>query len=121
MHNTKWYLSTWLIAIMFTLWLFIIPGIVGLILLVLQIRENIKIRREWEQSGFGDLIKIQEEIDFKTNKIEELEAKKNSLEKQINGLEKLKAEKQDEIVILDDELLLQSFGFYDPIFEMIYT
>lgn len=38
--NQKWYLQTWLIAILFAFWFFIIPGIVGIILLILQTRNS---------------------------------------------------------------------------------
>ena len=38
----KWYLQTWFIALMFALWPFIIPGIVGIILLVLHYQERKK-------------------------------------------------------------------------------
>lgn len=118
MPKSKWYLSTWLIAIMFSLWFFIIPGVIGVILLILQIKENIRVKKEWEQSGFNDLLKIQEEIQVRTKNINDLEIKKAALVKEIDDLEKKKNEKQDEIVVLDDELLLQSFGFYDPRFKL---
>lgn len=38
----KWYLQTWFIALMFALWPFIIPGIVGIILLILHYQERKK-------------------------------------------------------------------------------
>ncbi|NBI64903.1 DUF4041 domain-containing protein [Clostridiales bacterium] len=38
----KWYLQTWLIVILCAFWFFIIPGIIGIVLLVLQIRSNHK-------------------------------------------------------------------------------
>ena len=36
----KWYLSTWIIAILFALWLFIIPPIIGIILLILRYKQD---------------------------------------------------------------------------------
>ncbi|MDR0885421.1 MAG: hypothetical protein LBN22_03510 [Clostridiales Family XIII bacterium] len=32
----KWYLETWFIAILFAFWFLIVPGIIGIILLLLQ-------------------------------------------------------------------------------------
>ncbi|WP_097003898.1 DUF4041 domain-containing protein [Lacrimispora amygdalina] len=43
----KWYLQTWLICLLFALWVFIVPGIIGLVLLILQIIENNKINKHY--------------------------------------------------------------------------
>lgn len=38
----KWYLQTWFICLLFSYWMFVIPGIIGLILLFLQHADNKK-------------------------------------------------------------------------------
>lgn len=43
----KWYLQTWLICILFAFWFFIFPGILGLVLLILQIIENNKVKKHY--------------------------------------------------------------------------
>ena len=44
--------------------------------------------------------------------------RKQALDQQIVELEKQIKVKKDEIVILDEEILLQSFGFYKPRYEL---
>lgn len=38
----KWYLQTWFICLLFAFWMFVIPGIIGILLLIFQIIENQK-------------------------------------------------------------------------------
>lgn len=45
--NQKWYLQTWFICLMFALWFFIIPGIIGIVLLVMQLLDNQKTEKEF--------------------------------------------------------------------------
>ena len=47
--NNKWYLKTWLICILFFFWfLYGIPLIVGIILLLLKLRNERKLATEYE-------------------------------------------------------------------------
>lgn len=48
------------------------------------------------------------------NHLSELEKKRLEIRELINSLEKQAREKQDQIVVMDDEILYQSFGFYQP-------
>lgn len=41
----KWYLQTWFICLLFALWMFVIPGIVGIILLIMQMIDNSKLKK----------------------------------------------------------------------------
>ena len=43
----KWYLQTWLICLLFAFWFFVLPGIMGLILLILQIIDNSKLNKKY--------------------------------------------------------------------------
>ncbi|WP_163582092.1 DUF4041 domain-containing protein [Gracilibacillus saliphilus] len=129
MNQVKWYLSTWFISLCFVFSLLIIPFIVGIILLILRIKLDNKIKHTWEEHGFDQIIDAQfkkEEIDKEIRKAQDNAekdmAKKQKqiemLEKQISTLENNKDQKQQELIILEDELLYQSFGFYDPKFEL---
>ncbi|WP_226035506.1 DUF4041 domain-containing protein [Aquibacillus saliphilus] len=140
MKKFKWYLSVWFISIWFTLSILIIPFIIGVILLIFRIIEEKKLQRYWEESGFNEIVDVKEEkekiqketlkhkesIEKEISKLQE-EAKKatKDMEKQVNNfevtIEELQAEKQqkqEEIIVIDDELLYQSFGFYDPKYEL---
>jgi len=46
MYKRKWYLQTWLISLIFAFSIFIIPAILGIILLWLKAKENKVIRTE---------------------------------------------------------------------------
>ena len=39
-HRQKWYLQTWLIALLFALWFLVIPLIAGIVLLIFQTKQN---------------------------------------------------------------------------------
>ncbi|HEY8542474.1 MAG TPA: DUF4041 domain-containing protein, partial [Pseudothermotoga sp.] len=110
----KWYLQTWFIALMISMWLLVVPAIIGIVLLILQQKKLNEMKKEWDKVGFGDLIAINEEKDKIKKEIEELENRKKVYEKHIAELEEQKKQKESELVVLDDELLLQSFGLYEP-------
>ncbi|MFC7443460.1 DUF4041 domain-containing protein [Laceyella putida] len=101
-------------------------------LVVRQAKYKRKLIEEWEKSGFGDLIQIQEQKEKVEKQIKDLEVEKGVWEQRIKDVEKKKlkreeemnqtietltqeiATKKKEIVILDEELLYQSFGIYEP-------
>ncbi|WP_342540405.1 DUF4041 domain-containing protein [Heyndrickxia sp. FSL K6-6286] len=83
MKNSKWYLSSWFICILFSLWFLIIPLIFGLILLFRQRR----------------MIRLEENLTIKELfqcKEKELAMQKESLEQRENQI----AQKQKELVII---------------------
>ena len=110
----QWYLQTWFIALMFSMWLLVVPAIIGIVLLILQQKKLNEMKKEWDKVGFGDLVAIKEEKDKIKKEIKELENRKKVYEKYIAELEEKKKQKESELVVLDDELLLQSFGMYEP-------
>lgn len=60
--NRKWYLQTWFIALLFALWFFIVPAIIGIILLIIQFKDDQKVAslvKELHQ--FDEKIKQKEE------------------------------------------------------------
>lgn len=129
MFKEKWYFSTWFIALLFAFWFLIIPLIAGVALLWGQYDVRKKQRKEWEKSGFGDLAKIKEEkrlveIDIELAKkradkeLKKLNDSKDAIQHRKEQLEKEYEAKKKQLVILDEELLLQSYGFYDPKFDL---
>lgn len=175
MYKEKWYHSPWFIGILFALWLFIIPPVVAIILIILRSKELNKAKKYWEENGFSEIVDGRDELknlenekqkllndkeqiltelsEFQplvdlshtkqqiTNQISDLEIKKNELlnnlediislvdinkEKQniMNDINKLTSKKEEfsnnietlraELIDLRDELLMQSFGFYEP-------
>ncbi|MCM3597205.1 DUF4041 domain-containing protein [Metabacillus idriensis] len=165
MNKNKWYFSLWFIAIMFALWFFIIPLIIGIVLLIRFNKvqnENHKKLKELEAALLhraNELLKNEQEmdaswIDLKKNKNETSE-KLLHMQKKISGLqlaqqlrmihitkaeeeEMLKSDREinrqkrnlEEIkrqihylekkkIDLEDEVSLQSFGFYDNKFFLV--
>lgn len=53
----KWYLQTWFICLMFAFWFIIVPGIIGAVLLIIQIVEQKKLIKKYD-----DAIHIDEKI-----------------------------------------------------------
>jgi len=68
----KWYLQTWLICLLFSFWFLILPGIVGLVLLILQIIEYRRIGKKYGA------------IDRLDSRIEELDASVRIKEQECN-------------------------------------
>ena len=100
MPNLKWYLSTWFISLCFAFSFIGIPFIAGIVLLILRLIEDKKIKKFYIESGIEDVIKlktIKENLEIETG---ELLLRRNEL--------------KNEVIVLDDATLLQSFGFYDP-------
>jgi hypothetical protein len=122
----QWYLSSWIIALCFTFSILIIPFIIGIILLVKQIQENKKNKIQWENSGFGDAISLRKQKEQLSRDIQKQESEvQKQIQQKISMLEELTAiEKQIDETKLDliefqNEVLLQSFGFYEPKFDFI--
>ena len=65
-YGKKWYLSTWFICLCLFSWFLIIPGIVALILLIIQSEENKKIVAEFflNEEDYSDVRnKIKVDVD----------------------------------------------------------
>lgn len=98
----KWYLQTWFICLLFAFSSFIAPAIVGLVLLVMQINENGKIRKKYGEinqlenniNGLNSMLlsKKEEYENLRDHLDEEYSAKKASIKKEMDQLhEELKA------------------------------
>lgn len=115
----KWYLQTWFIAFLFAFWFFIIPGIVGLILLIKQYTFIKEVDSICSTIGGYDqmmlnILNLEKEYESKKDSLEETHQKKiNSLNGQYkekeNELRKIKAE----IKSLEADLVIQHYDFSD--------
>lgn len=168
----KFYYNDWFIGILIAFWIFIIPGIAGIVLLVMKTILTSKARSE-----YNSLCKNANQVDFLMNDNQELKSKVNTLteklsyteslltpdakdvialnnkkldlEKDINDaesklssltttikdkeseldniinkknteidkLDKTIQEKQKQILTLDDDILVQEFGIYKPLYD----
>nr|WP_302549747.1 DUF4041 domain-containing protein [Enterocloster clostridioformis] len=99
----KWYLQTWFICLLCAFWMFIVPAIVGIILLILQIIENRKTNKK-----YGTIDNLEYNIANLNNDIVNLEEKKKSAElslsNTISDLNVTIQEKKDECDALDAEI-----------------
>ena len=133
--NSKWYLNSVLISILFLLWpLYGIPLIVGIILLVLKIREEKKQSEAYTQllisnqryealltPEMRDAVNIQRRIDELKQEEQKVRDQISAFNNQINGLNQKKSELDAKIletrknfVELNDEIIVQEFGLYKP-------
>ncbi len=64
-----------------------------------------------------DAVKLQKHIAELTEKIEEIKIEKSSAENQLSELEKTIKSKEKQIIQLDEEILIQSFGIYKPMYD----
>lgn len=87
----KWYLSTWFISIMLALWILVIPAIVGIVLLVMSIMEDQKMKKEMEESGFGDVAKLKRIKEEAESELQQLTDQKESMVKKLDVLDELDA------------------------------
>jgi hypothetical protein len=112
MYRGKWYLATWFIALLMFFWFLIIPLVAAIVLLFKQIKENKRIQSQWAECGFGDVLVIRDAKDRLDERVAEVSAEHKKL---ISLLEL----KRKEIIIVDDEILFQSFGFYKPKYNLV--
>lgn len=118
MKKIPWYLSIWFISLSFVFSIFILPLIAGIVLLILRILEEKKIQTYWEESGFDQIIDVNQEKARIEKELDKVKKEKHAVEKILDKLSLEKEQKQQELIVLDDELLYQSFGFYDPKYEL---
>lgn len=112
----KWYLQTWFIAIMFSFSIFIIPFIIGVILLILQYMELRKLN-----ASYGTYDELQSKISALRTEFSESEMSLQSsydkkvtiLNDQISNLKKQKEEISNELSNLEADALIAHYDFSD--------
>lgn len=79
MEKRKWYLQTWFICVMLSLWMFIIPGVIGVILLVMHCLDERK-RTIYIRELESSFQSANEEKSAAINRSEQLEQKLKDLD-----------------------------------------
>ena len=139
----KWYLSTWLICLLFAFWFFIIPAVIGLILLIMKYKEDKKDKLSFEELEMNyraaqNLMTPEMRTAHNLEqKIQELTAQETTLqnnltnlnaeiqqttqhkEKTITSLDSQIQKKKQNLIQLDDEILMQDFGLYRPVYNFM--
>ena len=87
MYKTKWYYSTWLIAILFALWPFLLPPLIGLVLLIFKQKDQKSQAMMLEEEGFFEAVGLAE--------------KKRALADEVNRLSDQKEELISKLGVLD--------------------
>lgn len=91
----KWYLKTWFICLMFAFWFFILPGIIGIVLLVMQFRQNKQVRQK-----YGAIDTLEKRIQHMN---EELNQRKHSYELSLFEYQNIITQKSEEYAALTAE------------------
>lgn len=126
--NNKWYLKTWLICILFFFWfLYGIPLIVGIILLILKLKNERALATEYENlveqndsyeklltPELKDAANLDMHIKSLHKEEQQIESNIDSLKQTAFNLEKQIKEKQNDLIVLDEEISIQEFGLYKP-------
>ncbi len=126
--NNKWYLKTWLICILFFFWfLYGIPLIVGIILLILKLRNERTFATKYESlveqndsyeksltPELKDAANLDMHIKSLHKEAQQIESNIDSLKQTALDLEKQIKEKQNDLIVLDEEISIQEFGLYKP-------
>lgn len=97
--DTKWYYSTLFIALMFSQWYLIVPLIVGIVLLIKRNKNESFLKQQWSESGFGDLLVLNERKEAVQNEIRKLEIDK---EKVLSDMEARKEKLIEKLLVADD-------------------
>lgn len=92
---------------------------------ILDIFKTNKIKLELDQikteyQNLKNVLNYTEKMEYAEIKkaIDDLNSTKDKLEKQIEDLNRQASEKRNDLIIMDEEVLLQSFGFYKPKYEL---
>lgn len=112
----KWYLETWLIALLFSAWFFIIPAIIGLVLLILQYTERDKILKLYGQydTVVENISKLEKEFVSKNAFLDgEYQQKKKNLYNEYQVFNNSLSEKEKELKSLSKEILIAHYNFSD--------
>lgn len=118
MGKTHWYLSTWFICLWFVFSIFVIPFFIGLLLLILRLREDKRLQSYWDEIGFTDTLDLKHEQALIEEDILNKQKKITKQEDYLNELFEAVKQKKAELIVLDDELLYQSFGFYETKYDL---
>lgn len=109
-YKRKWYLQTWFIALMFAFWFFVIPAVIGIILLYLKSKENKTIQQEHtsllaqiEELKNKSLETKKEDLDKINTEISNSKEKLKNINIELNNITQLLNKNKDENTKLSSE------------------
>ena len=142
MTYKKWYYNTWFIALLCACWFLFVPPIIGVILLFKQRKAEVNLPPEYDvavAAKKGEIDQMESKLQSLQNELKSLindrDAEKEKIMSEMEGsiqakrvklaqLSKEATDKQkqikalkDELVDLNDELSLQEFGLYQPVYK----
>jgi len=119
-----WYLQTWLIAIMIFFWPLIVPLIIAIIQIIFhhielsKIEENNKKFKLLMKSGYKESLELSELIDSQQKTLDSIKNKINATKQMKDQTENELSKLKDEYIELEDEVLMQSYGFFNPKYKL---
>src|SRR5699024_7722634 len=119
-----WYLQTWLIAIMIYFWPLIVTLIIAIIQIILHHIEHSKVEENNKQfkllmkSGYKESLELSELIDTQQKTLESIKNKINATKQMKDQTENELSKLKDEYIELEDEVLMQSYGFFNPKYKL---
>lgn len=120
----KWYFNTWLIGALYACWfIFGIPLAIGIILSIFKTRYEKKFFLQWrdavaDNQRYKDLLTPEMQDAFHLKKLtEDLREEEQKLNSSIYDSQNKLDELRKEIISFDDEILVQEFGLYKPMYE----
>lgn len=120
----KWYFNSWLIEILFAFWfLYGIPLAIGIILSILKTKYEKQQLKQYQgivsdNQRYKELLTPEMQDTFNLEKlIESLRKEEQTLNSSINNSKKEIDELRKKIISFDDEILVQEFGLYKPMYE----
>lgn len=126
MKNSKmpWYLQVWLIALLFFLWPLYVPPVIGIVLMILHYRKLKGLQQDSRNyhtlidSGYTESIKLSDLISTQKEQLENLEKKINIFTEKKNKIITETEKLNEDYIELEDEVLMQSYGFFDPKYDL---
>jgi hypothetical protein len=82
-------------------------------------KENEKLLMLLKEMGAGDAIIVKEKIEQYEKELTKLMSDRDTVNEELTSLKKDIAQKNAEIIVLDDEILLESFALYKPKFSFL--
>lgn len=120
----KWYLQPWFIIILFLLYSYYLPPIVGMVLLILYYQKMKVIQKNsihFERlikDGYEESIELSELVATQKESLDKLKSEISSLESKRESLKKEILKLEDDYIELEDEILMQSYGFFNPKYDL---
>ncbi|MBO5030646.1 MAG: DUF4041 domain-containing protein [Lachnospiraceae bacterium] len=104
----KWYLNSWFISLMFMFSFLIIPGIIGLVLLIKQTIQN-----KYAAQRYGDIDELEDSISSLDNQISDLKQNISALQRQRDNAMSSVNSLNDEISALEADTICKHYSFSD--------